>query len=424
MALSWLVVVLSAISVGTFLSAVAAFFARSPRPTADPWPERRPAPRLSVIVPARNEERSIGACVGAILAQGYPNLEVIVVDDASEDATARVVRQWAERDPRCRLVRSRALEPGWLGKNNALASGAAVADGDYLLFVDADVVLAPGAAAAGVLEMQRRGVALLSLWPYHAVRGVLASPVQSVMIGFNLFADAMQRVFGDPFPEALSVWGPFILVDAAAYARVGGHASVRGCVNEDHMLGRVFRRAGLPTAMLQGTSLVSVTMYTSLGELWSGWMKNLFPTLRSSYALALGAVLLVVAVTCGPSLALVLGALAGARAVVVLAAVLIALQLTAGAMVRRHVRVAPILALSPLGGAITAALFAASAVNAALGREATWKGRRLPTHRPGGAVVPERGAVRTGARPHGAEPRGGGPADAVEPSVVAGPPGD
>lgn len=377
MLLAWSIFGASAIAVVAFLAAVAVFVERCPWPTRGAWPAARPAPRLSVVIPARNEERVIASCVGSVLRQDYPNLEVIVVDDGSDDGTAEIVEDLVAADPRCRLVRGRPLEPGWLGKCNALDHGVAHATGEYLLFIDADVVVAPGAATAGVLEMERRSLALLSLWPYHTVRGVLASPVQSVVVGFALFADAMQRVFGRRFPEALGVWGPFILVEAAAYAAVGGHATVRGDVNEDQMLGRRFREAGLRTAMLQGTELVSVTMYDDLPALWFGWTKNMFLTLGSSYALAVGAAVMAIAVTCGGLLGGIAGAAAGSLPVVGLSSLVIALQVAAATLVARHVRIAAALALTPIGGLVTAAIVLASAFNAATRRQVRWKGRSV-----------------------------------------------
>lgn len=378
MVAAWVIVALAGIAVVTFLVANLVHVWRCPRPYQGPWPEDEAPPRLSVIIPARNEAEMLEGCVRSALAQDYSNFEVIVVDDASEDDTGEIAARLAAADPRCRVIEGRPLPPGWLGKPNALDHGVEYADGEYLLFIDADVLLAPGSVRAAMLEMRRRDLDFLSLWPYHDLKGRLASLAQSVMVSLAVFADVMQRLGGRRFPEALGAWGPFILVNAAAYHEVGGHRAVSASVNEDHVLGRNFRLAGKPTAMLDGTRVVSVSMYSRLSQLWRGWSKNLFVNLRSSHLLSIGAAILTLFVTCGPLAGLVLGAWAGAVAAMAVAAALVAVQIACGALVARHVRTSPVLALSPVGGLVAALLYLTASVNAALRREVTWKGRSVP----------------------------------------------
>ncbi|HKI56944.1 MAG TPA: glycosyltransferase [Longimicrobiales bacterium] len=380
MPLVWTLVGLAGFAISTFLGAMVVFVRRCPRPLGHaPEQDRdRAAALLSIVIPARNEAAMLEGCVRSALAQDYPNLEVVVVDDASDDGTGEIAARLAAEDPRCRVVAGRPLSAGWLGKPNAVDHGVQHASGDFLLFIDADVRLAPEAATAAMEEMRRRGLAFLSLWPYHTLEGPMTSLVQSVMVSLALFADVMQRVGGRPFPVALGAWGPFILVNAADYRDVGGHAAVRSSVNEDHVLGRNFRKAGKATAMLDGTRLVSVTMYWRLAQLWRGWSKNLHANLRSSHLLTLGAALLALFVTSGPTAAFVLAAVEGSAPGMAVAGALLVMQAAVGALATRHVRILPLLALSPIGGVVAAALYLASSLNAATGRAVTWKGRALP----------------------------------------------
>lgn len=268
------------------------------------WPRLRPARAetspgalagdVSVLIPARDEESNLPGCLAAALAEpadpadpadpaapaASAVAEVLVYDDRSTDGTARVVEDAAARDPRVRLVSGGPLPAGWCGKPHALARLADEARGEWLLFLDADARLRPGAPAALVAEAVRRDVDLLAPWPGL----VLVSPAEKLLmpllhfVVLTLYPTWFQTLRDDP---ALGLaHGATILLEAESYRRMGGHGAVRDEIFEDTALARAARQAGLSTVCLDGQGLVRVRMYGSFGEIWAGFRKNFFPGFR------------------------------------------------------------------------------------------------------------------------------------------------
>lgn len=368
-----MVLVLVTATVGAFVWGLAWFALRCPRLRAAPdAPEHGAA--VSVVIPARNEAAHIVEAVRAALAQGPIVRDVCVVDDGSTDATAELVQGCAAEDARVTLLHAPPLPPGWTGKSHALAHAAARASGDWLAFVDADARLRPGAVAAGVAAARAHGATFLSLWPRQCTSTFLEARIQALVIGVSAVGNALQRVRGAPFPAALSAWGIFILVDAAAYRRVGGHAVVADRLLEDTELCHAFRRTGEGAVTFDGHYLLTVRMYDGVRDLWQGWRKNLFPSLGGSLLATLGVAAFTLIVTWGPLLGF-LTALAG-RGPVAPWTLPLALQfLVAGPLAARLVQVPAWAAASPVGGAGYALLLLDSA-RAHLGRRGvTWKGR-------------------------------------------------
>jgi len=250
------------------------------------------APLVSVLVPARDEEETIGACVAALTAQDYPNLEVVVLDDNSTDATADIVGRCA--DPRVKLVAGTPLPAGWTGKNWACDQLAARARGDILCFVDADTVLAPSAVAGAIGELEDRDVGLVTLLVASGQRSVAGS-VLLPMVTFGLLGlfPAWLMNHRDRSPLGLAL-GPFIMVTRAAYTDVGGHAAHRGDVVDDVALCRSVKTAGWGVHLGNGTDLVRTRWYPTTAGIWEGFSKNAFGAL--GYSITLAALTLVVGV--------------------------------------------------------------------------------------------------------------------------------
>ena len=215
-------------------------------------------PLVSVIVPARDEERAIERTVRAFLAQSWPALELIVVDNEEPPA-------------------------GWLGKPWALHQGSLRARGELLLFVDADVLYDRDAVAAAVLHLQERGVPMLSLFPRFVMRGFWEHIVMPNLAFFAftvlpLWLSNRSRV------RVLAIGaGTGNLVRRADYDAVGGHESLRDAVVDDVGLARLVRRSGRPTVCARAEDLVSVRMYEGLGEIVRGFTKNGFAVTGRSY---------------------------------------------------------------------------------------------------------------------------------------------
>jgi hypothetical protein len=352
----------------------------APRGGSLPAASREPGddrPDLSIIVPVRDEEGVIGACVRSLLDQRGVDVELIVVDDGSTDNTPAILADLAA-DRRFTVLRAHPPERSWLGKTSAVHQGAAIARGRALLFVDADARLHPEGAATALGVLRERGAGLLTLWPRQRVGSLWERLLQPAVIAMFLFADAARRFRGTPFPEALMAWGVFVLVDAERYRRLGGHAhpTVRGAIGDDYRLLRLFSDAGALALAFEGAALVQVRMYHGLRTLWRGWSKHLFIGLDRSPGLTLGAMVLIVGATSTPWLLLVLSLVDPSPVRVAAAALSLAALAAAGLVVAYHVEGHPLTALTPIGGAVAAAIFATSAYLHLSGSGVTWKGRR------------------------------------------------
>lgn len=229
------------------------------------------APRVAVIVPARDESANIGACLAALLAQDYPRLAVVVVDDDSTDDTAAIVRRLSAQDRRVVLMQSPPLPPGWTGKVNACAAGArAVADAaDWLCFVDADVRAQPALIASAIGAASRDAIDLLTLAPrqeFGSFAERLVLPCGFYLLSFSQNLARMQAPDSDDAAAA----GQFMLIRRAAYEDVGGHAAVSRSIVEDLDLARLMKRRGHRVLMQDAAALVSIRSYTGWATLWRG----------------------------------------------------------------------------------------------------------------------------------------------------------
>ena len=243
-------------------------------------------PLVSVIIPARDEERAIERTVRALLAQTYPALEIIVVDDRSTDATPAILASF--RDPRLVVVHNgEEPPPGWLGKPWALHQGSLRARGELLLFVDADVIYAPDTIAAAVGHIEERDVSLVALLPDIEMHGFWEN---IVMPNLAVFAFSFLPLWltNRSRTALLAVGGgPGNLVHRIAYDAAGGHEALKDAVVDDVGLARLFRRRGFDTEVVRADGWVSVRMYHGLGEIVRGFTKNAFAVFNRSYLMAL-----------------------------------------------------------------------------------------------------------------------------------------
>lgn len=237
-------------------------------------------PRVSVIVPARDEERNIQACVTSLLEQDYPNYQVIVVDDGSTDATPRILDELRQTHPHealLRVLRVARLPEGWAGKPHALHTGASLADGDWLLFTDADTRHQPDALRTAVRLAQERTLDLLSFGTTQDLPdfwGRVLMPMAYMGISMQYPA----ALVNDPRSQVALANGQYILIRTAMYRRIGGYASprLRATVLDDRDLAREVKRAHGRLELVDGRTLVHTRMYHSLREQWDGWSKNAY----------------------------------------------------------------------------------------------------------------------------------------------------
>lgn len=259
--------------------------------------------RVAVLLPLRDEAARVTPCLAALLGQtGVPRLEILVLDDGSTDGTAAVVREVA--GDKVRLLTGAPLPAGWLGKPHACAQLAAAAgDVDVLVFVDADVVLAPDAIAGGVDLLRSAGVELLSPYPRIVGAGRLVQPLLQWSWLTFLPLRAMER---SPRPSLAAAGGQWLVLDRAGYERAGGHAAVRGDVLEDIGLARAVKRAGGRIALADGSALADCLMYSSWAELRDGYSKSMWASFGSPAAAAAVVGLLVLLYVVPPVAAVVL----------------------------------------------------------------------------------------------------------------------
>ncbi|NLF32783.1 MAG: glycosyltransferase [Planctomycetes bacterium] len=227
---------------------------------------------VSVVLPARDEEANIRACLTSLLAQDYPRMEIVVVDDRSSDRTASIVREIAAADGRVRLERVDCLPDGWYGKTHALHVGVQRARGRWLLFTDADCRHDPNSVRSGLAFLQTHGGQMLTLTPGFQTPGLIEKIVQPA-VSTNF---AVWFIFGskDPFcARRPFANGQYMLIRRDAYDAVGGMASVRNRITEDVAFARACHAAGLRVLTAVGTQLFSTRMYDSLAAMWHGWTR-------------------------------------------------------------------------------------------------------------------------------------------------------
>ena len=253
---------------------------RTDSSTAKPSLERDR--KVSVIVPAYNEAENIRDCAIAILestALCVDNLEVLIVDDRSTDDTLAIAQTLQQQlnDPRLKILagQARPANEYWAGKNWACAQAVQVATGEFLLFIDADVRLKPGAIETAIATVETKKIDLLTCMPALVCDCLAEWLVQPLM--FNHLAVCFDfTAVNDPTTDSAFAAGPFMLFRRSAYDKIGGHEAVAGEIVEDVELARRIKRAGLKLALYAGSNLASVRMYRSWSALWEGWTKNLY----------------------------------------------------------------------------------------------------------------------------------------------------
>ena len=252
-----------------------------------------PPPRVSVVVAAHNEANTIGPCLASILGQGYPNLQVIVANDRSTDATGDIVRAVARDHPEVRCIDIGELPDGWLGKTHAVSVATRQADGEYLVFTDSDVIWHPSTLTAAVGLARQGRLDFLSIWP----RVIVASFWERLLLPACAYSLSLWfRRGSSEDDEATPAYanGAFLLVRRDAYDRIGGHGSVPTEMAEDVSLAKRAQDAGLRRRLVLGGDMIRTRMHENLGQIIHGWTRIFIGALGARWKLAVGILLAIV----------------------------------------------------------------------------------------------------------------------------------
>ncbi|MBI4851938.1 MAG: glycosyltransferase [Acidobacteria bacterium] len=231
-------------------------------------------PLISVLIPARNEESNITECLKCFQNQTYPSLEILVLDDESQDKTSLKVSELAKEDKRIKLIKGKNLPQGWVGKSWACHQLSEVAQGDWLLFTDADTRFSPDAISASLFYAIKKKADLLSIFPKQ-LANTIGVQVIIPLLYFMLYT-VFPGIFLTRSKDIFAAIGQFLLFNKKAYQEINGHKAVSKSIIEDIDLAKTIKKAGKNLVLGDGNLLVSCQMYNSLRELWKGCTKNLF----------------------------------------------------------------------------------------------------------------------------------------------------
>ncbi|HEY5892360.1 MAG TPA: glycosyltransferase [Chthoniobacterales bacterium] len=257
-------------------------------------------PMVSILVPARNEEVTIGRCLASLQAQDYPDYEVVLLDDQSEDRTADIARKlgFEPGHEKFRFIAGEPLPPGWVGKPWACHQLSQAARGEFLLFTDADTYHEPFALRAAMAQSLARNADLLSVWPFQETKTwsekcvipllfVLSGAATPLwLLDLAQKRPALARFLGPKRCRNFGIaCGQYILFKRTAYDSIGGHAGIPNEIVEDITLGRLIAQHTSEGKVVQncdGTHVVSTRMYQSFSQLWEGFTKNLWPVVSGN----------------------------------------------------------------------------------------------------------------------------------------------
>ena len=230
---------------------------------------------VSVLIPARNEEVNIKRCLYSLIDQSYKNLEIIVLDDDSDDQTYNIVKDVSKNFSSIKLIKGERKSNGWTGKNWACHQLSKFAKGDFLLFIDADTKLQKNTISETVSEMNNNDVDLISLFP-NRITNTAIDKIISVTIGWFIFS-CLPIIFSNRNPMFSSAFGQFLLFRKGAYFSIGGHESIKDKILDDFELGRLITKRGYNLNVFDGTERISTFSYSTEKEALEGLSKSIFP---------------------------------------------------------------------------------------------------------------------------------------------------
>jgi glycosyltransferase involved in cell wall biosynthesis len=240
-----------------------------------PVEENQPLPSILIVIPARNEERNLEQALQSVLRLDYPGLEIVVVNDRSTDGTGDILKKLAKGDQRLTLLTIESLPEGWLGKTHALQMGAQQAQGEFILFTDADIVFHPFALRKAMSHVQANQLDHLTIVPEDTMPGFFLR-VLSATFGIFMFIIFQPWKAKNPQSRKYMGIGAFNLVRTTVYKAIGSHEAIALRPDDDLKFGKLVKRNGYRQEVLNGKGMVAVEWYRSVPELIHGLMKNMF----------------------------------------------------------------------------------------------------------------------------------------------------
>ncbi|MCK4365564.1 MAG: glycosyltransferase [Thermoplasmatales archaeon] len=353
-------------------------------------------PLVSIVIPARNEGHRIGECIKTLKSQTYPNLEIIIVDD-STDNTVEVIKTIAKDDKRFKIIKQKKLPNGWVGKPFALQQGSKIATGEWLLFIDADTFYDPVIIERSVEYALRNKLDMLSLAPRHICKSFWEKVIQPIPLGAIVALLPLAKT-NDPKSKVALAIGPFIMIKRSTFNELDGYQTIKGYINDDTQLAKLVKSSGFKLGIANAQSMMNLKMYERFSEIWEGWSKNVFlgmiqnrriksKSLQLLLLFIIEFILFVLLVF--PSLALIIPILIALitrsllfQYFLIFAALTWIISVISFVFVQishkiGKARYAPLTLL--LGGIIFIMIFLNSGIKTLSGKKVTWKGREYST---------------------------------------------
>lgn len=352
-----------------------------------PVPHGRPPtddqPHVTVIVPARNEARNIRRCIASLLGQTYANYTVICVDDGSTDETPCILAelQSGPGGAKLRVIHAGELPLGWAGKPHALALGTEQAEGEWLLFTDADTVHRPGALAWSVRHAQARDADVFSIVTHQEYADISSHLLLPIAV-MGITTQYPPTKIADPTSATAIANGQYLMIRHSVYDAVGGYAdpTLRGSVVDDRDLAAAVKRRGGRVVLMDGRDHVSVLMYRTLREAWNGWSKNAYAGSRGGPLLFALMALGLPFVTIAPFGLALAGIVTRRTGLALAGGAQVASIMAYRALLDRQMRQSRLWGWGhPAGGALMTALLGNAAWRQFTGRGVEWSGRTYQT---------------------------------------------
>jgi len=231
-------------------------------------------PKVSVIIPTRNESKRITPCIESMKVQSYPNLEILIVDD-STDNTVEVIKNIVKDDKRFRIIKEEKLEGGWVGKPHAMQQGAKEAKGEWLLLIDADTAHDPDIVSSAVKHAIKKKLDMLSILAELVCKSFWEKIIQPIPTGLLIFILPLGKV-NDPQSKDAFALGPFILIKHSVFDKIGGYEKIRGKIADDVEMAKLLKESGFKIGLARAHDMMKLRMYEKFRDIWEGWSKNIF----------------------------------------------------------------------------------------------------------------------------------------------------